>query len=211
MRRGSSGRPAPRVTGVIPRCTSSRSPASANWPTRSPPPMTQTSCAVRGRDQLVVHRGDVAGDEPHVDTRDAGQVLVGEHPQRAVAVELGVLLGVLGEVVVEHPAVRRGAGDHRPDPADERVPAAVVLAVRHLEEPVQGVVLVGDEAVEGAGGEVDDPGHARWLRRRLLAPGHVDDPACRVRRRGTRVPSVRRPGRTCYARTGLTELVASWT
>src|SRR3954453_4168957 len=40
IRRGSSGRPAPRVTGVIPRWTSSSSPGSSNWPTRTPPPPT---------------------------------------------------------------------------------------------------------------------------------------------------------------------------
>ena len=87
-----------------------------------------------------------------------GRSLVGEHPDRAVVVELLPLLGVLGEVAVEHPVVRRRAHDQRPDPADERVPAAVVLAVRHLEEPVERVVLVGDEAVERAGGEVRRPG-----------------------------------------------------
>ena len=115
----------------------------------------------RGRDQLVVHRSDVAAHVVDVDPGDAGQVAVAEHPDRPVVVELLPLLGVLGEVPVERPLVRRGAHHQRPDPADEVVPAAVVLAVGHLEEPVEGVVLVGDEAVERASGEVHDPGHVR--------------------------------------------------
>src|SRR5438552_9133106 len=40
-RRGSSGAPAPSITGAIPRRISSRRPWSANWPTRSPPPTSQ--------------------------------------------------------------------------------------------------------------------------------------------------------------------------
>src|SRR5918995_218821 len=41
IRRGSSGAPAPSVTGAIDTMTSSSSPASANWPARSPPPTIQ--------------------------------------------------------------------------------------------------------------------------------------------------------------------------
>ena len=115
---------------------------------------------VRLGEQLVVHRRDVAADVVDVGARDAGEVAMGEHPGRSLAVELLPLLGMLGEVAVVGPQVRRRAHHQRADPADEHVPAAVVLGVRHFEQPVQGVVLVGDETVEGAGGEVHDAAHA---------------------------------------------------
>ena len=66
---------------------------------------------------------------------------------------------MVGEVAFVGPAVRRGTHHERTDVADEGVPAAVVLGVWHLEQPVQGVVLVGEEAVERAGGEVHHAAH----------------------------------------------------
>ena len=63
IRRGSSGAPPPSVTGAIETITSSSSPASANWPARSPPPTIQMFRPPAARDHLLVHRCDVGARE----------------------------------------------------------------------------------------------------------------------------------------------------
>ena len=53
---GGTARPPPGTPGRQPSCTSSRWPASSNWPTRSPPPTSQTS-----RSPAAVTRSAYAG------------------------------------------------------------------------------------------------------------------------------------------------------
>jgi hypothetical protein len=60
---------------------------------------------------------------------------------------------------VDHPLVRRRTHHQRADAGEPSIPIAVVGVVGHLEEPVEAVVLVGDESVEGARREVLDLDH----------------------------------------------------
>ena len=115
--------------------------------------------ARRGHD-LVDGPGHVAAHEVQVDARHRRQVPVGEHPAGPVLVVALPLLGVREQVVVgEHPLVGRRPHHHRADAPDELVPGPVVRVAGHLEEPVERVVVIGDEPVQRGGGEVDDPGH----------------------------------------------------
>ena len=141
MRRGSSGRRQPSVTGAMLTRTWSSSPASWNWPTRSPPPTSQTLRSAGGLDHLGVHGGDVALHEPEVDAGDRRELAVREDPARPVGVERLPALGMLEQLlVVEHPLVGRGAHRHGADVVEERgEPGALVLPLDG-EEPVQRVV-----------------------------------------------------------------------
>lgn len=62
-------------------------------------------------------------------------------------------------LVPENPLIGGRAHHHGSDAPDEAVPRVIVFTMRYVEEPLQGVVLVSDEAVESACREVDDAGH----------------------------------------------------
>src|SRR5690606_30003725 len=93
-----------------------------------------------------VHRPDVALDEPHVTVHGPLELRRAEHPRglRVGPLERGVALG--RAVVVEEPEVRGLAHRHGADALDEPRVAGVLVA--ELHEPVEGVLLGRDEAVE---------------------------------------------------------------
>src|SRR5215211_1533455 len=109
-----------------------------------------------GFGHLLVHRRHLALDEANVRSRNRWELPVGEHPARRVPVVAAPLVRLLEQVVVlEHPLVGRRPHRHRAHIGEERFERmlAVSLAV-DFEEPVERVVLVGDEPVERRRGVV---------------------------------------------------------
>ena len=131
-------------------------------------------------DHRGVHLGDVSLHEADV-TVGLVEGAVGEDPAGHV---VGPLLAG-PRVVVEDPLVRRRAHRDRADALDEVAVvhrAALVLVLD--EQPVEGVVLVGEVPVEGGGGVVDGAGHALssvsspiWLAQPVDGVSFVDLPA----------------------------------
>ena len=113
--------------------------------------------------------GDVVGhgaaDEVEICTVDTDALASREHPRRAVTVGVAPSLGVLAQLLVlAHPLVRRGAHHLGADRAKETGEPLHRPLRRHGEEPVQGVLIVGQVPVEGGGGGVDEACHAGTLR-----------------------------------------------
>src|SRR5215204_945648 len=109
--------------------------------------------AARSLGHLRVHGPDVALYEGEVRSGDRGQVSVSEHPAGPLAVVGTPLLGILVRAVVgQDPLVGRGAHRHRAHVGHELLELAPrVGAAVDEEQPVERVLLVRDEAVEGRG------------------------------------------------------------
>src|SRR5690606_5623164 len=92
---------------------------------------------------------------PDVGALAKGQVTVGEDPA-GLAVEPR-LVGM----VAQQPLVRGRPHRDRPDRGVERLEAEWVRGVTGVagEQPVEGVVVGGDEAVDAGSGEVSGAGH----------------------------------------------------
>src|SRR5512132_1689026 len=114
---------------------------------------------------LLVRRYDVALDELDPRSGNRRERPVREDPARRISVVAAPLIGLLQQVVVlEDPLVRGRAHRRGPDLGEECAEGilALLLAV-DLEEPVEGVVLVGDESVQGRCGVVLRLRHAATL------------------------------------------------
>ena len=165
-RRGRSGLPEPSVTGATETRISSRRPASANWPTRSPPPTSQTSpspAASRISAQIARrHRGGSGCRRPATSgsAREDSTKLT-TSPSRTTSRDARAR-----SLVLDDPLVGRRAHDERADALEEaREVALRRSAPGHGEQPRERVVVVGEEAVEGGGGVEDDARHGATVSR----------------------------------------------
>ena len=170
--------------------TSSSSPASANWPARSPPPTIHTFLPAAARTISACTGAYVATHEPEVGVRHGSQLPVREDPAGDVVGPLPVGRILVRELVTEDPLVCRRPHRQRADACEElRVvqEAAMVLVAR--EQPVERVARVGDVAVERGRRVVLRESHAAT---RSSAWRRVTGPVCRTARaRSTR----RHPGK----------------
>ncbi len=119
-----------------------------------------------GGDQVCVHLRDRGRGDAHVRAGPRGHLVVGEDP---AGLGVGPRLGLRTRCVVagaEHPLVGVRAHAQRADAGDEgRVVERAVLADVAGQQPVQRVVVGGDEAVEGRRGVEHGLGHGRSQRR----------------------------------------------
>jgi hypothetical protein len=109
--------------------------------------------------------GDRPAHEAHIGFGRHGQFPRREHEGRAVAVELGPLLGMREEVGLgEDPLVGRRPLDHDGRRRREE-PLIRLLAALDREQPGERVALVGDPSVDRRGGVEEDLSHAVRLGR----------------------------------------------
>ena len=172
IRRAGSA-PAPSVTGAIITRTSSSSPASANWPARSPPPTIQTfrPAAASTIRSCTVAMSALVNSIPASGT--TGSCRCVKTAARDVVRPLPFRRILVLELVVEDPFVRRRAHGECADAGDELAvvqrPVGLLLA---SEQPGQRVVGVGDEAVEAGRRVVLGETHDSFLRGLCASPSY---------------------------------------